>query len=113
MSGGPAEPGKLVEVGLKVGLGGSSETLGDLWGLLLRQRAFADEHPFAELDYLPADRTFPRGQQPSLNPALLGREQTEAFRQQVAGSFMQQRQLVRLSGIAPVLASLDYLDLLA
>ncbi len=74
---------------------------------------FTTAHPFANVDFFPADRAFPRGEQAAVNPALLSEQQREAFRDQIVGSFTQQRQLVNLSGIAPLLASLDYVDLLA
>ena len=74
---------------------------------------FTRTHPFANVDFFPADRAFPRGEQAAVNPALLSEQQREAFRDQIVGSFTQQRQLVNLSGIAPLLASLDYVDLLA
>ena len=44
---------------------------------------------------------------------MLSDDQRESFRDQIVGSFTQQRQMVNLSGIAPLLASLDYVDLLA
>jgi predicted ATPase len=86
----------------------------DDWAHLLRSLDALRELPFLQLDFLPADRNIPRGEQPSVNPALLGEEQRESFRQQIVGSYIQpQRSVVSLSGIAPVLASLDYTDLLA
>jgi hypothetical protein len=83
------------------------------WSRLLWTVDFTASQPFANVDYFPADRSFPRGEHASVNPALLSDQQREAFRDQITSSFVQQRQMVSLSGIAPLLASLDYVDLLA
>jgi predicted ATPase len=83
------------------------------WARPLLGVDFTSTHQWANVDFFPADRTFPRGEQASVNPALLSDQQREGFRDQIVGSFVQQRQIVNLSGIAPVLASLDYVDLLA
>jgi hypothetical protein len=111
----PPEAGTPTTVVLAARLhrNGSGELVANPWSQLLRHPDFMRRHPFSQIDYLPADRSFPRGEQASVNPALLGEEQREQFRQQIVNSFIQQRQMVSLSGIAPVLASLDYLDMLA
>ena len=83
------------------------------WAQPLLTLDFTTTHAFANVDYFPADRSFPRGEQASVNPALLTEQQRESFRDQIVGSFTAQRQMVNLSGIAPLLASLDYVDLLA
>jgi predicted ATPase len=83
------------------------------WASPLWTLDFTTRHVFANVDFFPADRAFPRGEHAAVNPALLSEQQREAFRDQIVGSFTQQRQLVSLSGIAPLLASLDYVDLLA
>ena len=83
------------------------------WAAPLWTADFTRTHGFANVDFFPADRTFPRGEHASVNPALLTDQQREGFRDQIVGSFANERQLVTLSGIAPVLASLDYVDLLA
>ena len=92
---------------------GEVELQEDAWANQLRSLEAIRELPFLQLDFLPADRTIPRGEQPNVNPALLGEEQRESFRQQIVSSYIQTRGVVSLSGIAPVLASLDYTDLLA
>lgn len=85
----------------------------DRWADQIWSGALRSALPFAEIDYLPADRTIPRGEQANVNPSLLAEAQREQFRQQIVGSFIQHRQVVSLSGVAPILASLDYLDMLA
>jgi energy-coupling factor transporter ATP-binding protein EcfA2 len=82
--------------------------------LLLWSYDFSQRHPFARLDYMPADRTIPRGEQAQVNPSLLSEQQTESLRQQVFNSFVQpQRAILNLTGVQPFLASLDYMDMLA
>lgn len=83
------------------------------WIRYLAAAPFAAAHPFANLDYLPADRGIQRGEQAQVNPAMLSAAQTEGLRQQVLNSFVQQRQILTLTGIQPFLASLDYLDMLS
>jgi predicted ATPase len=83
------------------------------WRRVLRNDAFRREHRFAEIDFLPPDRTIQRGEQANVNPALLGLQQSEQFRQQVLQGYLQSRQVVQLTGIQPFLASLDYLELIA
>ena len=93
--------------------GGPLDLIVDNWASPLSRLDFTTTHGFANVDYFPADRAFPRGEQAQVNPGLLTDEQRESFRDQIVGSFAQQRSLVNLSGIAPLLASLDYVDLLA
>jgi hypothetical protein len=83
------------------------------WGLAIWREAVSGIAPFIHLDYLPADRSIQRGEQAQVNPAMLSQEQTEGLREQVFNSFVQQRQILTLSGVQPFLASLDYLDMLA
>ncbi len=85
---------------------------GPVWKAF-RNRVFQREHPFSRLDFLPADRTIPRRESASVNPALLGEEKAAEMRQQVLQRVLQGRQVVQLSGVLPYLASLDYLELVA
>lgn len=85
----------------------------DEWAQPLWSFDFTSTHAFANVDFFPADRSFPRGEHASVNPSLLSDQQRESFRDQIFNSFVQQRQMVNLAGIAPLLASLDYVDLLA
>jgi hypothetical protein len=80
---------------------------------LLRTPQFAAEHSFGQIDHLPADRTTGRGEQAQVNPSLLSEQQREQLRASVVGSYAQQRQVVGISGVAPLLATADYMDLLA
>jgi hypothetical protein len=79
----------------------------DPWLHLLRHPDFWRTHQFGQLDHLPADRSTSRGEQAQVNPALLHEEQREQLRTQIVGSYAQQRQVVGISGIAPLLATAD------
>jgi hypothetical protein len=80
---------------------------------LLRTPQFATAQSFGQIDHLPADRTTGRGEQAQVNPSLLSEQQREQLRTNVVGSYAQQRQVVGISGVAPLLATADYMDLLA
>lgn len=110
---GDLEPDARGHLGIRVTRDQQVQLTGDRWAQPLLSADFTSAHPFANVDYFPADRAFQRGEQASVNPAMLSEQQREGFRDQIVGSFVQQRQLVNLSGIAPLLASLDYVDLLA
>lgn len=72
------------------------------------------QHPFANIDLLPADRNMPRGEEAYVNTKLLGEEEARTFRQNVINSIATaNRQQVHLSGVKPFLASLDYHELVA
>ncbi len=47
---------------------------GPLWTL-----DFTTTHSFVNVDFFPADRAFPRGEQAAVNPALLSEQQRESF----------------------------------
>jgi ABC-type branched-subunit amino acid transport system ATPase component len=83
------------------------------WIGLTRHPAFSASHGFAQIDHLPADRPTGRGEAPQINPALIGEEQRENLRNQVVSSYAQTRGYVGVGGIAPLLATADYLDFLA
>lgn len=83
------------------------------WRRVLRNEAFRRANRFAEIDFLPPDRTIQRGERANVNPALLGLQQSEQFRQQVIQSYLQNREVVQLTGVQAFLASLDYLELIA
>lgn len=85
----------------------------DPWLQLVRHPSFFRAYPFGQIDHLPADRQTARGEQAQVNPALLNEDQREAFRNQIVGSYAQQRQVVGIGGVAPLLATADYMDLLA
>jgi hypothetical protein len=111
-----ADPPDLVTLKTVVKHGdpiGELSTVADEWGHILWSPRFAERHAFAHVDYLPADRGIQRGEQAQVNPALLGRQQTESLRDQVVNTFVQQRQILTLTGVQPFLASLDYVDMLA
>lgn len=83
------------------------------WSDYLREANFQSAHPFAQIDLLPANRTLPKSEKPTINLDLLGEQQTRNFRQTVIDSISRTRQQVQLVGVQPFLASMDYRAMLA
>jgi len=100
-----------IEVRVEVQPRGVS-SVADVWTQLLFQIARNAGHTFSVVDYLPADRLIPRGEAPQVAADVLSEQQRQMLRQQAIQSAFVNHQPMTLAGIQPVLATLDYLDLL-
>ena len=113
-AGGPVgNPPSPIRLALVLKRGEQAAGHADDWGHTLWRKEFSLAHRFAQVDYMPADRTIPRGEPVAVNPGMFRDDQSESLRLTVMGSFIGQRSMVSLTGVQPFLASLDYLDLLA
>jgi predicted ATPase len=109
----PEPPPEFVSMRLDLGRETGGGLSMDPWLNVVRHPQFGFTRSFGQIDHLPADRTTGRGEAPQVNPALFNEEQREAFRQQIVGTYSQQRQVMNIQGVAPLLATADYMDLLA
>jgi hypothetical protein len=108
---GPAPEHCKLRLRFHEGQGGGLQV--DPWIDLLRRAVFGQDFLLGQIDHVPADRATSRGEAAQVNPSLLHDEQKESLRQQIVGSYAQQRQVTNVSGVAPLLATADYMDLLA
>lgn len=106
---GPAP--EYVESSFSIQAGGPSTVSDSPWQQLLLRTAQETGQTFGQVDYLPADRQIPRGEAASISTDVLSERRRQELRQQAHLS-ARTRQVLALSGIQPVLATLDYLDLI-
>lgn len=110
----PAVAGSAPEyltLGFESRANGASPIHSDQWLSLLTTTAQAVGQTFGVVDYLPADRQIPRGEAASISTEVLSEQRTRDLRQQ-AFQAARNRSVFALSGVQPVLATLDYLDLI-
>ena len=75
---------------------------------VLRNPVFREEHAFARVDFVPAERQISRQQQATPDPQSLNRKQSAQWGRNVQDSLVNAYGPVSLFGILPYLASLDY-----
>lgn len=75
---------------------------------VLRNPVFRQEHPFARVDFVPAERQISRQEQATPDPQSLNTKQSEEWGRNVQDSLLNAYGPVSLFGILPYLASLDY-----
>lgn len=74
---------------------------------------FRRQHPFATIDYFPADRRIARNDNPAIDPGMVGEARTEEFRNTLMETAIRQRQPAEMPAVPSFLATLDYMDLMA
>lgn len=102
---------EYVDISFSTQAGGPNEITGSDWYQLLLYTAQQVGQTFGQVDYLPADRQIPRGEAASISTDVLSEQRRQQLRQQAFQSATS-RAVLALSGIKPVLATLDYLDLI-
>lgn len=102
---------EYLELGFQLNAAGNELFGQDQWTELLLNVSQRLGLMFGQVDYLPADRLIPRGEQANISTDVLSDQRRQELRQQAFQSAMS-RNMLSLSGIQPVLATLDYLDLI-
>lgn len=102
-----------IQLAMEYSRDGSGSQSGDTVAQLLRSTAFQKSHPFAVIDFLPANRLVPSAPSGTVDLAMLNVDRIEQERYQMLDQFINSRSPVSLPNVSSYLITLDYQTFLA